>query len=137
MLERGLHIHSVSAINYNPATGNIVISGTAVEINRGNIDEVMKTVGIAIDSQAFSLAPYVYDNIQEKLDYIKITEGALSNPRLFSLTTEKTSLNFCERWHRQDSPISFEEVKAFMFNIKNAHNIRLLYDVVNFLMFGN
>jgi len=77
-----------------------------------------------------------FGRIDEILDHFYIVDGKITDPLMFTFMTDKSSFTFGKSWFHEDSVLKFSQIAQFMQSVHEKHQINMMVDGLNFLMFG-
>jgi hypothetical protein len=135
MITRGLFIKSISELDITEE-GYITATFEGTELTKTNINDVFKYCGRSPYNLATLLPNMKFERFKEPVDYFYIAEGKSTDPIMFTIHTDSTSLTFGKAWFRDDSPISYEDTVTFIQHVSKKYNIKVMLDGINYLAYG-
>jgi len=136
MIQRGLFFRSVSLLQFDATSNKISIEGIATELNKDNSKQVFQQTAQSPFYIATILPTKFYKGISETLDHFHIVDGKTTDPLMFTIVTDISSLIFGKSWFLEDSQMKYSEIVDFMKDLQKTNRIRVLVEVINFLMYG-
>jgi hypothetical protein len=136
MIQRGLFFRSVTVLQFDSKINKITIEGIGTELNKQNSKQVFQDTAKSPFYIATILPAKSFARIDETLDHFYIVDGKMADPLMFTFMTDRSSFTFGKSWFLTDSPIKFNEIIDFMKGLHKDHQVKMMVDGINFLIYG-